>query len=742
MEIKNILGKINQSPEEPKKFFAIEIGYEVVKTALWHVQDKATQVISFGSIEEWKNDSAETLLEAVDKSLSIATKNFDQEKEPNEVIFGLPESWVGVDGIAESKKSFLKNVTKNLDLKPVGFVVTTEAIVHHLRLKEGGPPSTILAYLTESEVGVSLVKLGEILGTHVVGRSEDLCKDIEEGIARFGNVGDLPSRIIIYDGNIDLEAAKQTLINYDWQDTVNFLHFPKIEDLDPHSSITAIAIAGGTEVAKSLGIQIQEEDSISELGTTPSNLPENVKTAEELINPQDFGFSDPRKQEVLEEKAPIEEKISEGDNFSVASHDQIVAEQKIFSKTEEKKQETKSKFSFKLPKIKKFPSLKLPLLVPMGLGILILAAVGAFAAYWQLPKAEVIIYTKPKKVEKDIVFTLNAKQEVLDIQNDSIPAKQEAIELEGEKEATTTGSKIVGEKAKGTVNIFNLTQASKVFEAGTKLNFDNYIFTTNEKITVASATAEISADYKTTVTPSQAVVQVTASSIGDKYNFSKGTELIVANFAKSSFVAKASGDFKGGFSREIQAVSQGDRDSLKEALLGELKVQGIKNLSVVASQRRGVVELQEETIVDQAFSAEVGDEEDSLRLALKFKLPIYTYHFSDVGQLIEKKYASEFPANYTVDPENIEVEVIKSTVNEDGQVVVEAKVKIDLSPQLNTEEIANAIRGKYPEITKDYFKNLPNFSKVETTFNVNLPGKLQTFPRVAKNITVTIKLEK
>ncbi|MFC1653608.1 hypothetical protein ACFL1M_02070, partial [Patescibacteria group bacterium] len=62
MEIKNILQKINQTPEEPKSFFAIEIGHEVVKTAVWHVKDKATQIVSLGSIEEWKKNNQEDLL--------------------------------------------------------------------------------------------------------------------------------------------------------------------------------------------------------------------------------------------------------------------------------------------------------------------------------------------------------------------------------------------------------------------------------------------------------------------------------------------------------------------------------------------------------------------------------------------------------------------------------------------------------------------------------------------------------
>lgn len=753
MEIKNILGKLNQTEEEPKKFFAIEIGYEVVKSAVWHVKEKATQIVSVGSIEEWKDDSADTLLHAIDKSLSVATKEL--EAEPNEVIFGLPESWVGTEGIAEGKKPYLKEITQKLGLKPVGFVVTTEAIVHHLRLKEGGPPSAILTSLTESEVVISVVKQGEILGSHVVGRSDDLCKDVEEGLARFGDIGDLPSRIIVYDGNIDLEAAKQTLINYDWLDTVNFLHFPKIEDLDSHSTITAVAIAGGTEVAKSLGIQIIEEKPDSktknETNIEPVLAPKMpTEEAAETLDPAEFGFSDPRKD------APVE-MPAVGDNFqSIPDSPEPEMQETAIPQTAEPEDDSrpvspvkKSKFSFKLPAFPKFqrrasvPQSKprLPAIIPIGIATLVLIVVGAAFAYWQIPRAEVTIYTKPKQVEKDITFTLNAGQDVLDVQNAIVSAKEESIELEGEKEIPTTGTKVVGERAKGKANIFNLTQSPRTFEAGTKINFDRYVFTTDTAVTIASATAEISADYKTTVTPSQESVTVTAADIGDQYNFSAGTEMTIASFAKSSFVAKASSDFKGGFAREIQAVSKEDQANIREALLGELKSQGINNLSVIASQKKGVVELEAEDVVDETYSAEVGDEEDNLRLALQFKLPIYTYQLSDVGAILQQKFAGDFPSNFTLDPDNINVEIIKTSLNEDGTVEVNAKVKLNLMPQLNPQEIAAQIKGKYPEVTKNYFTGLPNFSKVETKFSVNLPPKLQTFPRITDHITVTIKLE-
>ena len=587
-------------------------------------------------------------------------------------------------------------------------------------------------YLTESEAVVTLVKQGEIIGNQAVGRSDDLCKDVEEGLARFGSADNLPSRIILYDGNIDLESAKQTLINYDWQDTVNFLHFPKIEDLDAHSTITAIAIAGGAEVAKSLGIQV---------GASP--LMHEDKVQSNTLSPAEMGFFDPRKDN---EAKPIEP-VMIGDNFHPPHTSPAIPinPQPIEEVSAEPR---KAKLAFKLPALPKwrlpnirFARFSFPPILIIGCLILALGIVAGFVAYWQLPRAEVTIYTLPRIITKDITFTLDPAKTEADYSQSSIPAVEESIVLEGEKEVPTTGTKVVGEKAHGKINIFNLTQSTKTFDTGTKVNFDKFMFTTNEAVTVASATAEISSDYKTIVTPSQEAVQITATNIGDQYNFSKDTELTIASFAKSSFVAKASSDFTGGFSREIQAVSKDDQVNLKKTLTDELKNQGIKNLSVIASQKKGVVEMQDEEVENQTFSAEVGEEKDLLRLVLKFKQPLYTYQLAEVGMLLKASYSADFPADFVFSQDNVSVTVIKSTPNPDGTVLVSAKVDLNLVPKLDTVQIAETIRGKYPKATVDYFKGLPNFSKVETVFSTNLPATLATFPRRADHITITIKSE-
>jgi len=299
----------------------------------------------------------------------------------------------------------------------------------------------------------------------------------------------------------------------------------------------------------------------------------------------------------------------------------------------------------------------------------------------------------------------------------------------------------VGEKATGSVRMYNRTQSSKVFEVGTTIQVDSYEFSLDEEVKIASASTQENADFSTTIVPSTAEVSVTANGIGDDYNFSSGTQLSIESFAKSSFVASAISDFSGGFSREIQAVSEEDRDNLLNDLSEELKVKALDQVRLESNGQIGVVELDGVEVTTEEFTAEVDDEVETLGLTLEVELPIYTYQVGDLRLLLEKEYAGEIPDNFVLSDENLEVSVIEATINDDGTVKVRVKVVIKLLPKLDEDEIARNIRGKYPELTQEYFSSLPSFSKVGTEFSVSLPARLNTFPRKVNNIEVLVKVE-
>ena len=285
MELRNILTKIGSNKEERREtFLALEISHETVKSAAWAVEHKKTIVIKMGSTEEWDEDDKESLIIAVDKTISNVCEGM--EEEPKKVILGLLGAWASGEQIVEEKKELLKNICHKLVLKPLGFVVTLEALISYLKELEGTPVTAIFINLGEAESVVSLVILGKVKGSETVGRSDDLASDVREALARFGKVNNLPARMILYNGMVDFEDAKQQLASYEWQKELPFLHFPKVSSLDSHISIKAVAIAGGAEVAKSLGFTIEPAEPKEKVSTI-------ADTKEEIISDEPVVATEP-----------------------------------------------------------------------------------------------------------------------------------------------------------------------------------------------------------------------------------------------------------------------------------------------------------------------------------------------------------------------------------------------------------------------------------------------------------------
>ncbi len=427
MELPKIFSKLTTTQDNSREtFLALEIAPETVKSAVWAVEGKKTVVIKIGSVEEWEEDKEDSLIEAVDRSISNAGEGLSPE--PNKVILGLLSSWVKDDQIAENRRALLKNVCSKLELKPLGFVVNLEALIAHIKEEEGTPVSAIFINLSETQSLISLVQLGKLKGTHAVGRSEDLAADVREGLARFGEIENLPSRMILFDGIADFEEAKQQLMSFDWQKYLKFIHFPKVESLEVAASIKAVAIAGGAEVAKSLGFTIAEEKTAHKeektIATEKAREAIAGSTETEIeteLTADDLGFISEKDIAHLKKTTSQDESLLEKPtkDSTLGGNTDKQVEPKESTALETVAEEAPKRKPFHLqrpvPPVKKSLSLLLKpfsavgqflsqrkisvVIVPL-IFLAVIAALG-FAFYWYVPKATVTLYFKPQVLEKE-----------------------------------------------------------------------------------------------------------------------------------------------------------------------------------------------------------------------------------------------------------------------------------------------------------------------------------------------------
>ena len=371
--------------------------------------------------------------------------------------------------------------------------------------------------------------------------------------------------------------------------------------------------------------------------------------------------------------------------------------------------------------------------------ILLVLLIGLGALYWFLPRAEVVLILKPRVLQKDFVIKLDPALTVPDKENLILPASEIQTAVEGKKETNTTGGKLVGEKAKGKVVIYNRTDKAKSLPAGTELGGpENLKFTLNEAVNIASESA--GSDYVRI--PGKAEVEVTAVEIGSEGNLASGSEFNVGNLAKSDFVAKNESSFSEGSSREIQVVAKADQDKVLAELQEELEEKAISDLKTKLTPGQKLVEESLLTqVVEKTFDQKVGDEANKVSLKLEVKATALSFQEDEFKQLAEVEIRNLIPSDFDYDSDKTEIEFRPQTSTEKGVFAFKALFKADLVPKLELEEIKKNLLGKKPIIGKTYLGNLPNVADFNVQIRPRFPASIVTFPRLLKRINIEIETE-
>lgn len=690
MEVKNLFSKFVPSEEKKEYFLALEIAPQYVWAAVWQTEEGKVKVVSSGGKEKWDGENLESLTAASDASLASALE--DLPEEPNKVIFGLPETWVSGNKIVSPRRADLKALCQKLDLRPLGFVVTTEAIIQYLKILEGTLLSSILIHLGKKEILLSLVRLGKNLGTQAIGRSENLGDDVYEGIARFGKEEAPPSRILLYD--TELEEERQALLAYEWEESL-FLHFPKVEILEKETSIKAVAIAGGREVVESLGLKKQ-------------------------ISAEDVGFL--QGKDVMEEKEERPKKKFVLPKFKLPE--------------------------IKLPKIKiKIPQIKLPkkkhFPLVMGAVAVFLFIFGGAAVgfYWYYPKAEVTVFVEAKSLEEELEVGIDPNLTIVDFAKKQIPGESVEVRVKESKERVTTGEKLVGDRAKGEVTVHNFTSGTKSFPKGTAVvGPDGKELTLDVDIMIASASSTFDEEWREVITPGKTKITVTASKIGPEYNLASESEFDIKGHSSSSYRAKNEKAFSGGTSRQVRVVSAEDQEGFLAELTAELEEKIKEELSKTAPEGKKILEEGILTsVVSRDFDQAVGAEAEKLKLKLEMKARTLAYSPEDLDNLLARAVTDSIPADFVL--KKIETKTGEGKIEEEGKAVFKIHLKANLIPDIDLEELKKNLVGKYPEIGEEYLGSLTGFVKAKIIITPNLPPRLRTFPRLAKNIDIQIEIE-
>ncbi len=707
--------KKNSQIVKREYLFALEIGNSFVKSAVWSVVNDKPHVISIGGSSNWDGLSEDGLITAADASISEATNRLDSTGriQPEKVILGLPIDWMGPDKILPDRLSLIKAACSRLSISPVGFVVTSEACASFLQKEEGVPPSVVLVGIWNQYIEVTYIRTGKIQGNHLVKRSSTVQDDLVEGLSRL-HADMLPSRILLYTSDGDLEEVRQSLLGFPWlapQTKLPFLHFPKIESLSLDFSIRAIALSGGREVAQSMGLIVEGEEPKSRPNPHPDSTPEVA----------DLGFT----------SSPP----TEGTVNLPESEPKPDPEPETIIPDEPKPTRIAGRFSF--PKIS-FPT-PVPNFPTLFVALVVALLVVGFAAHWFLSSARVTVVVATRQIPLELEILADTKLTTLpESASSSVPAKFKETQATEESSVPTTGSKLVGDRATGTVTIVNGTGVPRSFAAGTQLSSPTGLkFTLDTDIQVASASG--TADPNSYL-PGKADVKVTASQIGTDSNLSAGTEFRIGSFSSLDYVAKNSAALSGGSSRQVKAVSKDDIAKLRSELTSKLRdqVKAALTESIEAGEYL-VVESITTQVVSEEFDKKVDEISDTLKLKLVIKSKGLTVSRSDFNSLIEARLFPQIPAGFVRTGDIDKSFTVRKT--DSSSAILGVTVSGRIVADIDESALAKSLVGELYSKADSRVKAMDNVTSVSFSFKPKLPIGIQTLPRLEKNIKVIVETE-
>ncbi|HKY73768.1 MAG TPA: hypothetical protein VJ246_00445 [Patescibacteria group bacterium] len=750
MALPSVFGGKKQ--ESSRKVLALDIGLEVVTACLWTVEGGHVRVLSSSSPIEWREDRVEELAEASDVALEELGKD---ASKVDEVVLGLPESWIQDDAIIVDKKPFLKNIRDQLSLKPIGFVVTHEALVHYLRELEGGPLTALLIEYTTTQILAFQVRAGVKGASITVERSGDSIVDITL-LLRELKLESYPARIVLFSARMkqeEIEKEKHLLLAQDWQKDFPFPHVPKVETLPHTILLTAVCTSGGTEIARSLGMldqgsEIQEEKMSShEQPSKETRRTQTEKTYQESSNittAESLGFHELEPSEVIQQDVMEEKREDEGGGRVQAiptppkptKHGLLSSFRTKLATTFRNIFAGRSlgaRFSSEVHGTKNIKVITASFVVAV-----VILSVATVLYLRSSMTADVVITLKTTPIAQDVELLLDPQANTSDPESGALKVEKVEKEVEGQMEAETTGLKIVGDKAKGKVTIYNATVSEKVFPAGTVITGPRDMkFTLDEVITVASS----SGSSLLNVQPGTGTVAVTSVNIGTESNLIEKSEFSIANFDKKTYVASNEQAFSGGSSREIQAVSKDDLSKLERLLLKNLEQQAIDGLQAEQTEGTRIVPVGSTSITQKTFSAKAGDEARSVTLTMLVSSQAYRYATSDLLPVATRMLSASLPQGTVLREERTQIDPGEIQATTSAGIRLKATLSSETIPVVDKQVFIESVRKKTIAQAQSILRDMKEVGDVVISIRPAIARLLfSSMPEKSESIHVQTKL--
>ncbi|HLD01279.1 MAG TPA: baseplate J/gp47 family protein, partial [Patescibacteria group bacterium] len=692
------------------------------------------------TVEEASEDE---LLRTLDKAISAAEEKLPPDMQTEKMVLGVKESWVEEKHIKKEYLTKLKKVCEALSLTPVGFLVISEAVAHLIQEEEGAPLSALLCEIGRRHLTVSLFRAGKIIESKTTQiANTNIPVTVDALLKEFSATDILPARVILFNGDTE-DLLIQSFVAHQWSKSIPFLHMPQISILPSGFAAKSVVVGAAEQMGFALPGHLvdktaeeiktvkssapEPEESADEDETEPSSLSKEAKTNVDTVvsdnftqvanpeSPDAFGFvleedivskrdqkavnaneseAGDKSFEKEQTKAEVTYAIEpEQQHIPSQSHHSVTMEQDIDHDHHQPAKKDLFAFATSALQIPIAFLNKLPfghmnplralragnrlVLIPF---LLLILGAGALFLYYFTLGATVDLKITPKDVtqEENITFAVNGNN---DYSKNAIAAKEQSATLNGTASTNATGKKEVGEKAKGTVTLYNSAESKVTLEKGTKLKTSNNLeFELEKDISIASASGDIFSGIKS----GTGQVAVVAAKIGKEYNLPSDTKFNLGQ--TTSLAAKNESAFSGGSKKEVTVVSQKDVDKLAADLPKSLKEKADEEFTKQIGEDEVLLSaFTTTTLANKKFNKNVGDEVKSVTLTADVTFDTVSYLKTDMNKFADAIIKERHGDKTDISDKNRQTDIKKAERDEDDKDTIQAAIVINagLLPKLD-----------------------------------------------------------
>jgi len=358
-----------------------------------------------------------------------------------------------------------------------------------------------------------------------------------------------------------------------------------------------------------------------------------------------------------------------------------------------------------------------------------------------LPKATVVVYAKTEPVTRDMEISMSPNLTVVDVAKLTMPATKVDESASVSDKFTDNGKKQVGNKASGSVKIYNFTKLPINLKAATTV------------LAVGSKTYSLAQDVsgiRPTTYKNPRTKEVDETSLGDSvdiiataggedFNLPAGTRLEITNQVFGSkpqlLYAKTDTEITGGTTRYLSVISQDDITAARNALQDKAVAQVRDKLGAL-----GLV------LADHAFNFgapqfstdnPAGAETPGFNATLQVKITGVAFKKDDLNNLIDQRIEQTIAADKTLQKPSTQTASykVKSMDPNTLVTVLEAHYEGRAVFNLDLPNLAPELVGKSQNQVNEILQSKAEIDRVDITL---APAWQKNFPLFAGKIKVLV----